>query len=268
MKRVDRAHMHVAAGTHPGRSGKNNEDSFGVSAYQLDDGTPSVLAVIADGIGGHRAGEVAAELAVDEVSQVVAGSDGSHPQETLTQAFGVASQRIFSQSKSADGQHGMGATCACAWVIGKRLYTAYVGDSRVYLVRGQAIQQLTVDHTWIQEALEKGVLDPAMKKTHPNLHVIRRYVGSEKGFPADFRLRLSSSESDESSISNQGTALGPGDLVLLTTDGLTDLLEEKDILVALGDTGDLHICRDTLIAAANARGGHDNITVILLKMPG
>jgi serine/threonine protein phosphatase PrpC len=267
MKRVDQAHMHVAASSHAGRSGKNNEDNYAVSAYQLEDGTPAVVAVIADGIGGHRAGEVAAELAVNTVSQVIAESDGRSPQQALGWAFNVASDRILTQAQTAEGQQGMGATCACAWVIGKRLYTAYAGDSRIYLIRERAIQQLTVDHTWVQEAVEKGVINPAMRSTHPNMHVIRRYLGSDKGVEADFRLRLRPDESDERSAANQGLGLRPGDVLLLCTDGLTDLLEEKDILGTLADSKALRASTEALVAEANRRGGHDNITVVMLMMP-
>lgn len=267
MNRVERAHMHVAAASHAGRSGKNNEDSYAVSAYWLADGTPSVVAVIADGIGGHRAGEVAAELSVNVVSQVLAESDGGHPQQTLAWAFHVASERIFTQSQATDGQHGMGATCACAWVIGNRLYTASAGDSRIYLIREHTVQQLTVDHTWVQEAVERGVIDPAMKSTHPNMHVIRRYLGSDKGVEPDFRLRLKADESDERSVANQGMVLKSGDLLLLCTDGLTDLLDERDILATLEGSKALSASTQALIAGANQRGGHDNITVIMLMMP-
>ena len=267
MRLVEQAHMHVTAATHPGRSGKNNEDSFAVSAYQLDDGAPSVLAVVADGIGGHRAGEVASELAVNIVSDVISRSDGRDPQNQLAAGFRAANDGIYNQAQASDGQHGMGATCVCAWVIGNRLYTAYAGDSRLYLVRDNAIHQLTVDHTWVQEAMEKGIIDPANVQTHPNLHVIRRYLGSEKAFEPDFRLRLRPGESDERSEQNQGTPLKPGDLLLLCTDGLTDLVNEKEILTTLLESKAMRASSQALIALANQRGGHDNITVVMLMMP-
>jgi len=267
MNHVEQAHLHIAAGTHPGRSGKNNEDSYAVSAHRLDDGTPSVLAVISDGIGGHRAGEVASELTVDTVSQVISESDGRQPQRQLTQAFNIANERIFSQAQADDGQHGMGATCACTWVIGNRLYTVSAGDSRIYLIREHSIQQLTVDHTWVQEAVEKGLIHPSLVQTHPNLHVIRRYLGSEKAFDPDFRLRLGPGESDERSASNQGVTLKPGDLLLLCTDGLTDLLDEKDILATLLASKGMNAATQALIGLANQRGGHDNITVVMLMVP-
>jgi protein phosphatase len=223
--------------------------------------------VVADGIGGHRAGEVASELAVNLVSQVISESDGRQPQSQLAAGFRAANEGIYNQSQVDDGQHGMGATCVCAWVIGDRLHTAYAGDSRLYLVRDHSIQQLTVDHTWVQEALEKGIIDPSMARNHPNQHVIRRYLGSERAFEPDFRLRLGPGETDEQSVNNQGTPLKPGDLLLLCTDGLTDLVNEKEILTTLLESKAMRASSGALIALANQRGGHDNITVVMLMMP-
>jgi serine/threonine protein phosphatase PrpC len=160
MIRVERSHLTVVAETHPGMTGKNNEDRFAVSAYKLKRGgrLPALFAVLSDGIGGHRAGEVAAELAVERISQMVAKSSGKDPVETLSAAIAQASQEIYAQAQAVPERNGMGATCACAWIINDRLYTATVGDSRIYLIRDGAIQQVTKDHTWIQEALDKGVL--------------------------------------------------------------------------------------------------------------
>jgi len=123
----------------------------------------------------------------------------------------------------------MGTTCACAWVIGSQLFIASVGDSRVYLLRNGSLIQLTVDHTWVQEAVEKGILGPEDVRNHPNVHVIRRYLGSSKTPQADTRLRLAKEETDTQAHSNQGLCLLPGDLLLLCTDGLTDVVEDADI---------------------------------------
>jgi len=155
MIRTKRAHLKIAALTHPGMAGKNNEDRYAASAFRLSrsDPTPSVLAVLCDGIGGHQAGEVAAEIAVEAISQRVADSDGSQPVQTLQDAIVQASEQVHDFAASQGHLQGMGATCACAWVIGDRLYTGAVGDSRIYLKRGKNLHQLTTDHTWIQEAL-------------------------------------------------------------------------------------------------------------------
>ena len=154
MIRSTLAHLHVAALSHAGMSGKNNEDRYAVSSFQLsrEDTRSSVFAIVADGIGGHRAGEVAAELGVNYITMGVGESNAKKPVRILESAIHEASQAIAAHSAGKDEEEGMGSTCACAWVIENRLYTAYVGDSRIYLLRGKHIQRLTIDHTWVQEA--------------------------------------------------------------------------------------------------------------------
>jgi len=269
MIRTDRAHLYVAALSDPGLSGKNNEDNYAVSAYSISqyNPTPSVFAILSDGIGGHRSGEVASEMTVNLISQIVSQSDGGHPLAIFQQGFYAVSEAIVEQAEQDASQKGMGATAACAWIIGQQLYIAYAGDSRIYLIRAKRIQQLSRDHTWVQEALDKGVLDKAAIKSHPNLHVIRRYIGSSEPPEPDLRLYLQQGESDQHARANQGTNLNPGDVILLSTDGLTDLVNETEILDMLqGRT--LRQAARALIDLANARGGHDNITVVFLGMPG
>ncbi len=270
MIRVDRAHLQVAALSHPGMTGKNNEDRYAVSAYQLSaaNPTPSVFAVLSDGIGGHKAGEVAAELAVEVLSRRVAESDGSDPTGTLEAAIVEASQQIFEYAQSDGALQGMGATCACAWVIGSRLYSTSIGDSRIYLIRNQAIHQLTTDHTWIQEALDKGVLKPEEVRGHPNAHVIRRFLGSPTPPEVDLRLRLSSEEDDAQAMGNQGLPLLTGDQLLLCSDGLTDLVKDSEILAVMtAGTLSAEGAVQELVNLANERGGHDNITIVTLELP-
>src|SRR5512135_1150885 len=192
MIRAFHATLDVATVTHPGMAGKQNEDRLAVSSYQVsqEDLTPSVFAIVSDGIGGHRAGEVAAEMAVEKIGAMVARSDAGRPLEILDYAIQVASEAIVSKARDDIQRMGMGTTCACAWVIGDRLFTASVGDSRIYLLRNGALTQLTVDHTWVQEAVEKGILDPGEAHQHPNSHILRRYLGSSKTPQADIRMRL------------------------------------------------------------------------------
>lgn len=264
----ERAHLKVAALSDPGMSGKNNEDRFGVSAYYADPQRkiPSLFAVLADGIGGHKAGEVAAEIVVDTISQQIAASDASQPLQVLEQAIVKAGQAVFQASAQSLERKGMGATCACAWVIDSRLYTGAVGDSRIYLIREHTIRQLTTDHTWIQEAIDHGVLQPEQARNHPNAHVIRRYLGSEKDVEPDFRLRLQPDDSDLRAEANQGARLQPGDILLLCSDGLTDLVNDDEIHAAFqGQEGEDAL--QQLVDLANQRGGHDNITVVSLTVP-
>jgi protein phosphatase len=269
MIRTQRAHLIVEAQTHAGMTGKNNEDRYAVTSFVLDEENrvPVLFAVLADGIGGHRAGEVAAELAVNHVMQVVAKSDARNTRHIVEQAVTEASNAIAAHSTSNENLKGMGATCAIVWIIGDRLYTAYIGDSRIYLMRGGRIQQLTVDHTWVQEAIEKGILTPELAREHPNVHVIRRYLGSPEPPEPDFRLKVFDGEGDQQAEANQGMHLLPDDVLLLCSDGLTDLVWNDEILETVRTKPNIREAARSLIDLANSRGGHDNTTIVLISVP-
>jgi protein phosphatase len=249
-------------------TGKSNEDRYSITAYRLenDGNTPSVFAIVADGVGGHKAGEIAAEIAVNTISHAIAVSDGTKPLEMLEKAIVQAGENIQRQSIKDESQRGMGSTCACAWIIGEQLYIASVGDSRIYLLRDGNIQQTTIDHTWIQEALDHGIIKPEQARNHPRSHIIRRYLGSKNAVVPDLRLKLSPKESDEEAFANQGMRLLPGDQLLLCSDGLSDLVEDSEIRETLLST-ELSPALSTLVDMANERGGHDNITILALRVP-
>jgi protein phosphatase len=265
---LESAQYPVFAATDPGMVGKNNEDNFAVSAYQISesDPTPSIVAIIADGVGGHQAGEIASSLAVEMISHTIAKSDASQPLATMEEAFFQANQAIYSQATINPSNAGMSTTAACAWVIGDRLYLASVGDSRVYLKRDDRLIQLTTDHTWVQEAMESGILTPDQAQSHPNAHLIRRYLGSKQPAISDFRIRIKPGESDKQAVANQGMKLQPGDFLLICSDGLTDLVSDDEINAALGQQPLPEILHG-LIEDANGKGGHDNITVIGIQIP-
>lgn len=268
MIQIIKAHLPVVAQTHAGRKGKLNEDRFAVSAYKLSGKkeTPVLLAVLSDGIGGHRAGEVAAEMAVNHISQVVAAGDGRDPVKLLHQAVLKASRAIYHQAQTNAEQYGMGATCAIAMMIGNRLFTASVGDSRIYLIREGKIVQVTTDHTWIQEALESGLIKHDQIKGHPNAHVIRRYLGSPMPPEVDFRLRITGIENDDDAIENQGVYLNANDRIVLCSDGLSDVVSSEEI-AAMYSAKPQGEATQALIDLANARGGPDNITIISFDIP-
>jgi protein phosphatase len=249
--------------------GKNNEDRYAIQAFEssLETAQHSVLLVVSDGVGGHQAGEVAAEIAVHEITRCVAESDASRPLPTLVEAIKSASREIRTQARARAEQVGMAATCVCAWVIENRLYAASAGDSRLYLLRAGAIQQLTTDHTWIQEALDRGVITSADASGHPNMHVIRRYLGSEKTVTPDTQLRLQTGPPGGlPEDPQQGFPLQPGDLLVLSTDGLTDLVQDDEIRAAF-QNHELEQAIHALIDLANQRGGHDNITIAAARLP-
>jgi len=261
-------HLDIKATSHRGMTGKQNEDRFQVTACWVSQKkkVPSALAVLCDGIGGHRAGEVAAQMGVSIITERILESDAKKPLEIIENAVERASKAIYQTSLSDHGRSGMGATCALAWVIGRRLYTANLGDSRIYLLRNGHLIQLTTDHTWVQEAIEAGLINEAEREKHPNAHVIRRYLGAKNTPKPDFRMWYFEDESDSEARNNQGMDLQVGDILLLCSDGLTDLVGDSEIHEVI-QSNPLDAAMDKLIQLANARGGHDNITVILMKVP-
>jgi len=265
---AEHAHLRIAAASHPGMKGKTNEDRYSVTAYRSgpEDPTPSVLAILADGVGGHRAGEVAAQLAVENINKFIASSPTNQPIQVLQQALLHTNQLILNFAAANPSLAGMGTTCVCVWVLGDQLYAAAMGDSRLYLQRDERLTCLTTDHTWVQEALARGALTPEQVQGHPNAHIIRRFLGSTNSANPDFRLRLNPDESDIQSEANQGLRLLPGDRLLLCTDGLHDLVRDAEILDILR-TRQLDEGPTQLIDLANQRGGHDNITVVTLEVP-
>jgi len=260
-------HLEVASQSHPGETGKNNEDALSVTSYRLeDDGTPALLAIVADGVGGHRAGEIASRMAVEIVTKRVGESSGHEPVPALRAAIVEAGQAVSTAAEAFPERQGMASTIAVAWIIGRKLYTAYTGDSRIYLRRRGKLQQTTIDHSWVQEAIEHHIITPEEAHTHPHAHILRKYLGGSLEPQPDFRLRLSPGESDQRSLDNQGVVLEPGDQVLLCSDGLTDLVSDQEIDEALL-RGTLEETAASLVVLARARGGHDNITTILVGVP-
>lgn len=291
MNNLDNAHLNLSAASHPGLSGKKNEDRYKLSVFPINTAAesgsktgkqpepteaPSVLAVVCDGIGGHRAGEVAAEMGVSLISEAVytlsmnrilySGDNLCDPTEILEEAILGANHAVYQASLTDQGRTGMGATCACVWVIDNRLYTANLGDSRIYLIRTGHIVQLTTDHTWVQEAYDAGIIDEAQAVLHPNAHVIRRYLGSAKPPAVDFRMWFYDGDGDAEALENQGLQLSAGDVIIICSDGLTDLVSDQEIY-RLVQSKPLDKAPTALIDLANARGGYDNITVALIQVP-
>jgi protein phosphatase len=261
-------HLTVAVETHPGETGKNNEDRYSLTGYLLPDGeTRATLAVVADGIGGHLAGEVAAQLAIETFVGKVATYEDGDPIETLRAAVVEAGRAVAEASLATPEREGMGSTLSAALVIGRRLYTVTIGDSRIYFLRAGRLNQTSVDHTWVQEAIDHKIIPPGAAHAHPNAHVLRRHLGGRLEPQPDFRLRLSPSESDEVSVSHQGHLLQPGDQIFLCSDGLTDLVQDYEIAGSLrrrSPQAAVHY----LVDLARARGGFDNITALVLSVPG
>lgn len=264
MRLTKKTALKTAAITHAGMSGKNNEDRFRILRLITPKRQEAVLAVVADGIGGHHAGEVAAELATEQIVRSIEEENLANPVLALKQAVQDANQTVLASAQSNPYWTGMGSTCACALVIGNRLYTASVGDTRIYLIRGKRIFQLSRDHTWIQEAIDLGTLPAATAHLHPNAHVIRRYIGAPYGVQPDTRLYLQGDETDQQAEANQGIQLKAGDRIVVCSDGLTDLVTSHEILATI-KRYPLEQALQALVNLANQRGGHDNITIVALQ---
>lgn len=263
----------LAAGTNVGLIRKNNEDNFvvcpdlttsdwripQVSEY-ADLGTFGALLVVADGMGGANAGEVASAIAVETVQQAftpeqlkdVVGNDKSI-QEFMKEVVKAADVRIFNRSKSDSSTQGMGTTIVMAWILGKRVYVCWCGDSRCYMLnKRKGLVRLSKDHSYVQELIDRGELDPEYAMDHPLSNVITRCLGDmENRAVPDTRI----------------FQLHDGDTILLCSDGLSGLCNDMqilDLLIKFRD--DPEECKNELISAALNEGGHDNVTVAVCSL--
>ena len=223
-----------------GRSRGHNEDNFGEDA-KLG------LWVVADGMGGHEAGEVASDLAVSHIFRQVA--DGTSVAEAVSKAHDLI-RRAPSQGIGAPG---MGTTVVAAQMTGSRYRIYWVGDSRAYLQGSEGLRRLTADHSYVQRLLDQGVITAEQAKIHPERSVITQCLGVE-GLPS---VQVGETEGE----------LYDGEVLLLCSDGLTEEVSEADIAAVLGEEAPIREKAQHLIDKANANGGSDNITVVLIPAP-
>lgn len=264
MKRNNHSHLPYAFLTDAGLVRDHNEDCLAITAFgPVSELVPeSLLCVLCDGVGGHLGGETASRLAVDQITTFIEGSDASDPVVQLTHAIQTASNLVWQTAQTTADLRGMASTASLAWLIGKRLFIASVGDSRIYLVKRGRIHQISIDHTWLQEALDAKLITPAEVKGHPNAHVIRRYVGSEAPPEVDTRFKINDSQGQ-----NQGIQLDNGDMLFMCSDGITDLIQPGEILSAIKEEHDLEAALENLKKLAYERGANDNLSMILVKIP-
>jgi len=262
MIRMRESFYPFAALTDPGLLRTKNEDRFGITAFRSE-GNPSMpglLAVLCDGVGGESAGEVAAEVAVNSITQHALLSASDDPSIVLPEAVKDANEVIHARVRDNPGLSGMAATAAIAWISGRRLNIATLGDSRIYLIRGDTITQLSTDHTWVQEALETGKITEEESENHPNAHVIRRFLGSNESPALDMSINLPGGGCGDS------IQLQPWDVVFLCSDGCSDLVSPEEILERLEDEK-LEKGLEAIKKLAFQRGGRDNITMLAVEIP-
>lgn len=263
--------LQIGHATHEGRRGKNNEDAYGFFEALFPGEAPGLPArvgqvlVVADGIGGKSAGEHASLLAVDTIREIVTSQSESPASQRLNEAILRANLAIYEASVSDPTLKGMGTTVVVAALVGSRLYVAHAGDSRAYLVRDDEIFRLTLDHTWAQEAIDSGRLTEREAAEHPNRNVIKRYLGIQPDVEVDLRVVDVLPAAGREFV--EYVVMVPGDRLLLCSDGLSDLVPDRKIR----DEVRRHppqVAADRLVRQANRRGGHDNITIVTLALPG
>jgi protein phosphatase len=249
---------HVGHGSDVGRVRPLNEDYHRVWQFPLRDGHLTLLAV-ADGMGGAAAGEVASKLAMEVLdesfSRYVDALNEGRPIvgiESLTEkAIRLANRRVYAEAVKHEVQRGMGTTLTLVAIRNDHAYLGHVGDSRAYLVREGKIYQLTKDHSWVEEQLEKGLISEEEAKGHEWRNLITRALGTRPQVLPDLV---------EIKVKSQ-------DIFVIATDGLHGLVLPEEILEEIQRTKNHQSSVEYLIARANERGGPDNITLVIAEVP-
>lgn len=229
-----------------GRKRKQNQDYVFTSQRAI--GNLPNLFIVADGMGGHKAGEYASKYTVETICNCIERSFEKNPTLILQKAIELANAHIRQRASEDISLEGMGTTVVAATCLGKYLQVANVGDSRLYIVN-EEIRQITRDHSKVEELVRVGVLDRAAARNHPEKNIITRAIGANDTIEADFFTE----------------ELAAGDIVLMCSDGLTNMLEDEEIRDILGGEGELDDKARRLVEAANVHGGRDNISVILIE---
>lgn len=238
--------MRAFAMTDVGRTREINQDYVFTSENPV--GTLPNLFIVADGMGGHKAGDVAARFAVEQVVRYIESQEEeSNPLRVLQSAIETANEQLYDKAQNNKAFTGMGTTIVAAVIEGDMLYVANVGDSRLYVV-GEEIIQITRDHSLVEEMVRRGEIRREEARNHPNKNIITRAMGTS---------RIVVSDCFEEPLS--------GRKVLMCSDGLTNMLLDEDIKIIMNQSENLEEAGRQLVTAANENGGVDNITVILVN---
>ena len=236
--------LQSAARSDVGRRRRANEDCFAIAAEQG-------FFLVADGMGGHAAGQLASSLAAEAAVKALQILDGS--EATLTEklrcSVAAANREIHAAVQAKPELSGMGTTLVSLLAVEGRVALAHVGDSRAYLIRGGRIRQLTDDHSIVGELVRSCQITQSDARAHPHRHVLTRALGVRRDVAPDL-AELSSH---------------PGDVFILCSDGLTGLVHDEEIAQAVSANSDLDAVCENLVNLANQRGGEDNITVVIVR---
>lgn len=207
------------------------------------------LYIVADGMGGHQAGEYASQFTVDRIASIMQDSDNPSPEEVMVLALQEANRELRLIAQSDPKYYGMGTTAVMAVITGNILQAANVGDSRLYIVdRTRGMYQVTTDHSLVEEMIQAGSLDKEAARIHPDKNVITRAVGAEATLKVDLFTEVLTGQS----------------LILMCTDGLTNMLDDRQIEQIIWRSRTIEEAASVLVTVANEAGGMDNISVTLI----
>ena len=228
-----------------GRKRKLNQDFV----YSSDEAVGNLknVYIVADGMGGHQAGDYASKCTVETMVREIKGCFEQSPIRILSRAIRIANDQVRRKAREDESLYGMGTTVVAATVLGKYLQVANVGDSRLYIIN-EEVRQITRDHSLVEEMVRMGGLDREAARNHPDKNIITRAIGARDTIEIDFFHE----------------ELKSGDLILMCSDGLTNMLEDEEIGRILKTPGTIEERAERLIDAANQNGGRDNIAVILI----
>jgi protein phosphatase len=245
--------VEVASLSDVGCQRENNEDSclYWEPADDEEFKRKGRLAVIADGMGGHEGGLEASRLAVETVREAYDHGFRDDPQKALVESFAAAHANIRGYAEQHPAFQGMGTTCTAIVLLGRQLYFAHVGDSRLYLVRGQHILRLTRDHSYVGRLVESGLVRAEDAEKHPQRHILTAALG------AGVEVAVDSAE--------EALTLQQGDDLLLCTDGLWSVVSEEELETEVTRNSPAKCCA-ALVKLARQRGGPDNITLQVLRV--
>lgn len=243
----------LGAASHIGKHRVSNQDAFCALVGSHAPGELGACVAVADGMGGHRAGEVASALAIQKLTRRLgrrrAGSATSSDEVAALEAdIAFVNEEIHRAGMEPEFQ-GMGTTLTAGLLVGTRFFLGHVGDSRAYLLRDGQLGRLTRDHNWFEEQLAAGLISPQEAATHPHRNMLTRALGIAQSVEVD----------------TAAVDVRPGDTLLLCSDGLHGLVDDKEIARILRDKEPQRAC-DALVERANTRGGNDNITVVVLRI--
>jgi protein phosphatase len=225
---------------------KLNQDYIYASGQAV--GNLPNLFIVADGMGGHKAGDYASKCTVETICDLASRSFEKNPVLILKKAIETANGSIRKKSAEDESYEGMGTTVVAASCLGKYLQIANVGDSRLYVI-GEEITQITKDHSLVEEMIRMGGIDRNAARNHPDKNIITRAIGATDTVDIDFF----------------SVELKPQEKVLMCSDGLTNMLEDEEIRMIVQGSGSIEGRAKELVSAANERGGKDNISVILIE---